>query len=605
MSEQAKPGADSSVRTPMARAPLCDRKERYRVADLIVDVDGGTVTRGTEIIALSPLSFHLLVALVRRAPNVVRRQELLETIWPNEFVSDETLSQRVRLLREAIGDATAEPRYIASLRGWGYKLVPEVERLEVDAPPIRALAVLPLANLTGDPEQEYFADGMTEAVISALAKIQALKVISRTSAMHYKHSDARLPQIARELGVDAVIEGAVTLTNEHVRVSVQMVRAATDEHLWAESYDRERVDILSLHTDLARAIAHQVRAVVTPEENNRLKRSQPVDPGAHEAELRARYFLAKVTATDVDRAIDWFEQAIARDASLAGAHAGLAQSCVYRGVPFSGELSGSEQRKFLTRAKGAAKRALALNDMLAEAHAAYGMVLLFNDWDWRGAERALSRALAFEPGSSLAHSYRAVLASTELDWATTHAELRRAIDLDPVNLLIRAEAAEMCYWIRDYAQAIDYASQTLELDPSYPRAHFVLGRVFEAQGKIDEAIREYEVAGMITPAGAADARTALKKSGAAGYHRWALDARPAGMGTSPTHGARAAHGGGRPFFRARIHARLGEIDEALKWLEQSYQEHECLLVLMNAQEWWDPLRCDPRFQDLVRRVGIP
>jgi TolB-like protein len=579
--------------------------ERYRIGDLMVDTGDGTVTRRQETLTVSPLSFDLLVALARRAPHVVRRQELLETVWPNEFVNDETLSQRVRLLRESLGDATEEPRYVASLRGWGYRLIAPVERLEGQTVAVHALAVLPLANLTGDPQQEYFADGMTEALISALAKIRALKVISRTSVMHYKHTDRRLPQIARELGVDAVIEGTVLLASERVRVSVQLVCAATDEHLWAESYDRDRGDVLSLHADLARAIAREVRAVVTPDEEERLEKSPRVDPVAHEAELRARYFLAKHTPADVDRAIGWFERAIARDASFAGAQAGLAQSCCYRGAPLSGDLGAGEKRQFLTRAKAAAGRALGLDGTLAEAHAALGLAILFNDWDWCGAERALERALEFEPSSPYVHAYRAVVASTKLDRATTLAELRAAVGLDPVNLLVRAEAAEMCYWIRDYAQSLEYASQTLELDPSFPRAHFVLGRVYEAQGRIDEAITEYERAGMITTGEATAARRAVERSGAAGYHRWALTVRLGGMGDRPTSGASAAQVGDRPFFRARIYARLGEVDKAMRCLERSYEERECLLVLLKAQEWWDPLRSDARFEDLVRRVGIP
>ena len=579
--------------------------ERYRVGNLVVDIGAGTVTCGQETLALSPLSFDLLVALVRRAPQVVRRQELLETVWANEFVNDETLSQRVRLLREALADATEEPRYVASVRGWGYRLIAPVERLPDEAGRIRSLAVLPLANLSGDPQQEYFADGMTETLISALAKIRALKVISRTSVMHYKHTDRRLPQIGRELGVDAVIEGTVLLTGKHVRVNAQLVCAATDEHLWAESYDRDLGDVLSLHADLARSIARQVQAALTPDEEERLGKRPRVDPAAHEAHLRARYFFAKFTSADLDRAIGWFEQAVARDASFAEAHAGLAQACVGRAVPLGGGLSIREEKQLLARGKAAAERALRLDETLAEAHAALGLALLFNDWDWRGAERALERALELGPNCPFAHAYRATLASTKLDRAETLAELRSAIELDPVNLFIRAEAGEMCYWVRDYAQAIEYASQTLELDPSYPRAHFVLGRVFEAQGNIGQAITEYVQAGMMTTGGAADARRAYRRGGRAGYHRWALAARLAAMGDRRTGGAAAPHVGRQPFFRARIHARLGEVDEAVRYLERAYEERESLLVLVKAQEWWDPLRSDPRFQALVRRVGIP
>jgi TolB-like protein len=337
---------------------------RYRVGDLVVDLAAGVVRRGEETVALSPLTFHLLVALVRRAPQAVQRQELLETVWPNEFVNEDTLWQRVRLLREALGDVAEEPRYLASVRGWGYKIVPNVERLEDQPAPIRALAVLPLANISGDPQQEYFADGMTETLISSLAKIRALKVISRTSVMHYKHVERRLPQIARELGVDAVVEGTALAAGGRVRVSVQLIRAATDERLWAEIYDRELEDVFALHADLARCIAGEIRALITPEERERLATHRRVNPAAHESELRARYFLAKFTPSDLDRGIAYFEQAISQDPLFAEAQSGLALACMHRAVPLGAELTVARQRELLGRGKTAAKQALAIDSTL-------------------------------------------------------------------------------------------------------------------------------------------------------------------------------------------------------------------------------------------------
>ena len=572
--------------------------ERYQVADLTIDVASGIVRRGEVPVILPPLSFDLLVALIRRAPHVVRRQDLLDLVWPSEFVSDDTLSRRVRLLREALGDIGEESRYLASHRGSGYRVVPKVEPLEARPEPIRALAVLPLANITGDPQQEYFADGMTETLISQLAKIRSLKIISRTSAMHYKHSQERLPQIARELGVDAVVEGTALVARGRVRVSVQLIRSATDEHLWAESYDRELEDVFALHADLAQCIAHEVGAIVTAEENRRLEKSRRVDPLAHESLLRARYYLGKFTPPEVERAIAQFEQAIARDALLADAHAGLAHACFERAMPLGVDLSVARARELLSSAKLAAYQALRIDNTLGEAHAALGMALLFEDWDWPGSERAVENALEFNSNSWLAHGFRAVLASTVLDRTRVHAEMRRAIELDPLNLLLRAEAAECCYWVRDYEQAAAYASQTLELEPSFPRAHFVLGRVHEAQGRIAEAIDEYQQAGIMGTGGRAAYR-AFQKGGIAGYHRWALHA---GITARP-YCAGSLHA--RPFFHARTHARLGELDEAIKYLEEAYEQRECLLVLLKALEWWDPLRSDLRFADLVKRVGIP
>ncbi len=570
--------------------------ERYRLGDLVVDAGAGVVKRREESLPLSPLSFALLLALIRRAPEVVRRQELLATVWPNEFVNDDALSQRVRVLREALGDVADDPRYLASIRGWGYKLVPDVEHLEVQPAPIRALAVLPLANLSGDPQQEYFTDGMTETLISQLARIRAIKVISRTSVMRYKHIERSLPRIARELGVDAVVEGTVLAAGGRVRVSVQLIRAATDEHLWAEMYDRELEDVFALHADLARSIANEIRAFITPEERLRLERRRRVNPSAHDSELRARYFLSKFTPSDVARAIGHFGQATVQDPLFAEAHSGLALACFGRGTALGGDLTVARQRELLANARVAAQKALAIDNTLAEAHAALGMILLFHDWDWQWAERALESALVFDSNSAQAHYFRAVLAVTTLDRPRAIHEMRSAIELDPLNLHIRAEAGECSYWIRDYEQATEYASQTLDLDPSFPRAHFVLGRVREAEGRIAEAITEYEQAGVIT-AGVGVARRALQQGGPAGYHRWALRAGITGM---PRCSLR-----GRPLYGARIYARLGAVDEAMRCLEQAYDERECMLVLLKAHEWYDPLRSDPRFADLVRRVGIP
>lgn len=572
--------------------------ERYQIADLTIDVASGAVKRGDEAVILPPLSFDLLVALARRAPHAVRRQDLLDLVWPNEFVSDDTLSRRVRLLREALGDTGEGSRYLESHRGSGYRVVPKVERLQAQHKPIRALAVLPLTNITGDPQQEYFADGMTETLISQLAKIRSLKIISRTSVMHYKHSEKRLPQIARELGVDAVVEGTVFLAEGRVRVSVQLIRAATDEHLWSEIYDRNLADVFALHADLARRIADEVGALVTKEEQALFEKHSRVDPVAHESDLRARFFFGKFTPTEVQRGIACFEQAIARDPSFANAYAGLAHACFERALPLGNDLSVTCQRELVTRAKTAAQQALAIDNNLVEAYAVLGMALLFQDWDWPGAESVLEKALEVDTNSWFAHGFRGVLAATVLDRKRSLTEFRHAVELDPLNLLLRAEAAECCYWVREYSQATAYAAQTLELDPSFPRAHFVLGRVCEAQGRIDEAIDEYQRAGVIV-ARAEAAHEAFREGGVAGYHSWTLRAEITATPQSPER-FRA-----RPFFRARVFARLGEVDEAISYLEQAYEQRECLLVLLKALEWWDPLRSDSRFQDLVRRVGIP
>ncbi len=583
--------------------------ERYQIGDLTVDTNNGSVARDDKTLNLSPRTFRLLSALAQRAPNFVSRQELLETVWPDEFVNDEALSQRVRVLREALGDPSENPRYVAALRGWGYRLVAPVERVEASAASsraIRSLAVLPLTNITGDPQLEYFADGMTESLISALAKIGALKVISRTSAMTYKHSAKKAPQIARELRVDAVVEGTVLVANERVRVSAQLVYAATDEHLWAEIYDRDLGDVLALHSELAQGIAREIHAVVTPEETKRLDKNYRVAPPVLEAYLKGTYFLNKFTPPDVDRAISCFEQAIAGDPLFAEVHSALAWAYGVRGIPAGNNYSVDTQRQFLVMAGKAAERALLLDQTLAEAHGAAAMVLLFHDWNWRGTEQALDRALRLQPNSALIQLYRACLAATELDTEKAREALRCAIELDPVNLAYLSVAEEICYWIRDYSQAMDYASRALDLFPAFPRTHYILARIHEAQGRIEEMIAEYEKAGLFTNSGATAARREFREGGVAGYYRWALDMHLGAMGDLPVDGTkRGRREGEQQFFRARNYARLGDVDNAIKCLEKSYKEHDGRMVLLKTWEWFDPLRSDPRFQDLVQRIGIP
>ncbi|MBN1905141.1 MAG: winged helix-turn-helix domain-containing protein [Deltaproteobacteria bacterium] len=580
--------------------------EQYLIGDLTVDTGNNTVTRGNEAITLSPRSFQLLVALARRAPNVVSRQELLETVWPDEYVNDETLSQRVRVLRKSLGDLEETPRYISAVRGWGYCVVLPVECVEIPKGKIRSIAVLPLTNITGDPQLEYFADGMTDALISALAKIRTLKVISRTSVMNYKKTNKKAPQIARELGVEAIIEGTVLVTKERVRVSAQLVHGATDDHFWAETYDRDLGDVLAMHSEIAQAIAHEIRAVITPEDSERLEQKHRIAPDLLEAYLKGQYFLFKYTPEDVRRGISFLEQAVAGDPLFAEAHAVLAHAYLTGGLPTGNNLSVMKQRQLLAMARRSAEKALDIDLRIALAHGVKAMIYLFHDWDWERAEQALERAGHFEPNNALVHIYRAGVAATKLESEKTLEELRSVISLDPVNLAFLSAAEEICWWIRDYSQAIAYATQVLDLDPGYQRAHFVLARVYEAQGRFKEMITEYENSGFFTDNGAKEARCALKEGGAPGYYRWAIEVQFGAMGDSPVDGVkRPLCEDKRAIFRARNYAKSGDADNAIKCLEQSYKERDGLMVLLKAWEWFDSIRSDARFQDLVWRVGIP
>jgi len=576
--------------------------ERYRVGDLVVDARAAVVSRAGHAISLPPLTFNLLMALVREAPQLVRRDDLLSSVWPGEFVSDETLSQRVRLLRRALGDESDKPRYIASVRGWGYKLIPSVEAIPVADEPIRALAVLPLADLTAGSGQEYLADGLTDALLTSLAKLGALKVISRTSTMRYRQADKPLARIAQELGVQALVEGSVLRSGCRVWITVQLVRAATGEHIWAESYERDVTDVPALLDEVAATIADAIRIAVTPDERARLARQGKVDPVAYDTFLKGLWHLSKYTRADVDRAIALFDEAIARDPAFSFAYAGLAASYVMRAGPLGGGVSAAEERRMMARGKAAAEQAVEIDNSLAVGYTMLGEMALFHDWDWRRAVGLLERAIHLGPSFSWAHLGRALVAACLMERDIVHSEGKRAIELDPFNLAHRVQYAECQYWIREYNGAIQHAQDALAFEPSYPRAHFVLGRVYESQGRISEAIRHYVNAGLITTSSAEAAGRAFKREGARGFHRWALKV---GLGSQ---GGLAAGTGRRrplrPIWEAKLHSRAGNIDEAIEWLERAYADRESLLVLLKA-DVWDPLRGDPRFQDLVRRIGIP
>jgi TolB-like protein len=574
--------------------------ERYRVGDVVVDVPAGTASRAGRAVPLPPLTFNLLVALIRRAPQLIRREELLATVWPNEFVSDETLSQRASLLRRALGDRTGDPRYIASVRGWGYKLVASVERIAPEEKLIEAVAVLPLANLTGDGEQDHLADGLTDALITSLSKLHALKVISRTSVMRYRHTEKTLPAIARELDVQAIVEGSVLRDANRLWVTVQLVNGATDSHLWSESYERDIGDVPALLDEVASKIADAISIAVSPDEQRRLRTGRRVDPAACEEFLRGAHFLGKYTPADTGRAIAHLNEAIRLAPDFAWAHAALGGAYVMSAVPFGVGLTATEQHVRMALAKAAAERAAGLDETLATAYAVLGTVLMLHEWDWRRACDVLERAIRLEPSCSAAHMQRALVAAWMLDGDVAAREGDRAVELDPLNLGVRAQCAENRYWVRDYDGAIRGALETLAFDPAFPRAHFVLGRVYEAQCRIREAIDHYWKAGLLTPSLAKDAGGACKRGGARGFHQWALKV---GLGAQ---GGPAAGTGARlrPLWKAKLHGQAGNIQLAIDCLEEAYAERDALLVLLKT-DIFDPLRGHPRFEEIVRRVGIP
>ncbi len=357
-----------------------------------------------------------------------------------------------------------------------------------DAPQIESIAVLPLDNLSGDPEQDYFVDGMTEASIANLAKISALKVISRTSAMRYQGSDKPLPDIARELGVDAVIEGSAMRVGDRVRITAQLIEAATDQHLWAESYERDLTDILALQGEVARTIAEEIQVKLTSLEDAFLASDRPVNPEAHEAYLRGRHFLERATffrREDFDTVLDYFQKALEKDPNYAPAYAGLAD--IYR---FLGGSGYSPEKEMLPKAREAALKALELDESLAEAHLSLCNIKRSYDWDWVGARRECDRAVELSPGSAEARLRRSFLLSNEgrVDEAT--AEVERALELDPLNLRISVQAGHCFILQHQYQRAKSEYLSVLELDPRRFLPLYGLATVYILMEEYDEGVME-------------------------------------------------------------------------------------------------------------------
>ena len=459
---------------------------------------------------------------------------------------------------------------------------------------ITSLAVLPLANLSRDPEQEYFADGMTEALIADLSRIGSLRVVSRTSVMRYKATTRPLPEIARELKVEGVVEGSVLRSGNRVRITAQLIRAADDRHLWAESYDRELRDILVLQGAVAEDIASEIKGRLTPQEKAGLTNRRPAKPEAYLAYVRGRYFWNRRNEDSLKTAIGYFEQALKEDPAYASAYSGLADSYFYRGYAF-GRLAPGEA---MPKAKAAASKALDLDESLADAHTSLALVRLFYDWDWPGAEREFRRAIQLDPGYATAHhGYSVFLAAMHRNDESV-AEAKRALEVDPLSLPVNNVVGLMLSVAGRYDEAIQQYRKALELDPNFAMAHGNLATAYEAKGMEEQAIEEYLKAGALSgesPARVQERRRAYEQGGRRGFARKQLELATAewkGWHWTATN-------------IAQLHAYLGQGDEAMRWLEKAYEARSGSLVWIDMGDGWKEIRSDPRFQALLRRIGFP
>jgi len=458
---------------------------------------------------------------------------------------------------------------------------------------IRSLAVLPLDNLSADASQNYFADGMTDELITDLAQISALRVISRTSVMVYKGARKPLPQIARELNVDAVVEGTVLRSGDQVRITAQLIEASTDKHLWSQSYEGELRDTLALQNRVASAIADQIRINLTPQEQAALKNVKVVNPEAYESYLKGRYFWNKRTADGLKAALAYFNQAIEEDPKYARAYSGLADTYALMG---DWQYAVIPPKEAFPKAKVAALKALELDSTLGEAHNSLAFVLDGFDWDFDSAGKEFQRAIELNAGYATAHHWYAWHLSLLGRYDDAIAEMRKAENLDPLSLIINADLAEILVLAHSYDESIRQSRKAIDMDPNFALAHNQLAQAYLQKHMYDEAVAELQKAVQLSgnsPTCVANLARAYVASGK----------RTEAVKLLSDLKKRSIPGYSNASEIAIIYASLGDTDQAMTWLEKGYEERFNPSVLLRPG--FDPLRSDSRFQNLVHRIGLP
>jgi TolB-like protein/Tfp pilus assembly protein PilF len=565
-----------------------------------VDTRSGELRQQGPKVNLQEQPFQALVLLLERPGEVVTREELNKRLWPEDtFVDFERgLNKAINKLRAALRDDPERPCFIETLPQHGYRFIAAVEnppsvhdRLLAQHPPqIDSLAVLPLENLSGDPAQEYFSDGLTEELICAVARIASLRVISRTSVMRYKGAHKSLPVIAKELRVDAIVEGTIARSDQKVRITAQLIYAPDDRHLWSGRYERELHDILQLQAEIAEDIASQIHKLVDPGQPPSVP-ARKVHPQAYEACLKGIFFRDKMTPADLAKSTDHFTQAINLDPGYAQAYANLSQAQFYLGLFGIGPAS-----ELFPKAKASAVKALELDETVAAAHNALAAVHILYEWDWAGAEAECLRALQLSPNDSVTHAHLADYMSIQERHDEAIAEYKLALEMDPISCLYIGFFGLILYRARRFDEAIAQCHKALEINPNYANALWFLALSLEQKGQLAESIEKFEKA--FSLGAGPPCRALLGRAYALAGERAKAESILEELKTL-SHQQYIS-----PFDIAVVYAGLGDLTSTFQLLEQAYQQRVFRIIELTFP-MFDNLRPDPRWQDLVRRIGLP
>jgi len=564
---------------------------RFRVGPWLVEEDTCVLSRGDEKRHIRPLLLGLLRSLAERPGQVVAKDEILERVWPGSYVSESALTRAMAELRQLLEDPSDAPLMIETIPRRGYRLIAPVEGIGTAPEP--RLAVLPFANLNHDPEQDYFAEGISDALITELGSIPGLRVISRQSVLRYKGSGKSLPEIAHELKVGVVVEGTALRAADRVRINAQLVQADPEQHLWARAYEGPIDDILALQGRVARAIAESVHAVLTPADLARLSRPRTAKPEAHLAYLKGRYHLGQWTRESIARGFEFLRQATVIDPDYAAPYAQLAEGLAVLGywghIPF---------KRAYADAKAAASRALEIDDGLGDAHAIFGFVCWLLDWDPERGEREMRRAVALSPSSQVAHLiYAKYLATMRSRPDECLHEAALGLELDPLSVNTNFSWAYALAFAGEYDRARAHAAGTLELFPDALHAWYVLGWAELGRGQHAASVAAFEKAAALSPdpISLAYLAHALGRSGQSRRARAVLEDLRARRETEDV----------AEFAYLLVYCGLGELDLAFDSLELCYAEHDSRLFWLQVVPCFAPLRGDARFAEFTRRLGLP
>ncbi len=556
----------------------------YEFGPYRLDPIGRNLQREGANVSLPPKAVEVLLELVKRPGLVAGKDDLMRAVWPEVVVEEGNLNQMVFLLRRALGED-----YIATVPRRGYRFTVGVRTTEVPCQ-IDSIAVLPLDNLA-EPSQDYFADGVTEALITELAKFKRLRVVSRTSVMRYRGTEESIAQIARSLRVQALVEGSLMRSGNRLRITVQLIHAATDSHLWAATYDGIVEEIFTLHQTIARDLATALRGKLSADEEARFGVSRTMRPEAHSLYLKGRYFARHLTAEAQRKALRYFEESIAADANYAAPYAGLAECYVEMAYFF-----GMEPKRAFSRAKPAALKSVELDRNLAEGHAVLSLLSLLNDWDWVAAETESRTAIELAPGDAYVHWKRGVYLRYAGRPEEAVAAHRQAESLDPFSLVAIEEVGWPLYYARRFEEAVTQFKKALELESRWDQLYFGLGLTLAQIPRHDEAVAALREAVTLGPENPLNQALLVYVLGRAGRAREA---------EQEMERLKQRHAFCPSWFLSIVWIGLNDHRRAFECLEDAFRGREPCLVSLKVDPVFDPIRRNPTFADMVRRIGFP